>query len=133
MYPDYFEGFRVIGIVKETGIDDEGLVDFHDKFFRFPLYRDQSFAFYHALGDRKVGLGVLFNPLSLIYALCDAYQRITSKNISGNMKGEGLIQGGLIVFSSDGVAKLMYQEQTGLDLPVTDICGALEHIRSISK
>ena len=126
------EGFGIFGVVKETGVDDEGLVEFSTKYFgsQYPLYCDKSRAFYQALGDRKVGLSALFNPFSLIGLICDAYTRLTSKSISGNVtKGEGVVQGGIIVFDKNGKPACMYEEETGVDLRVADIVAALKAVR----
>jgi hypothetical protein len=129
MYKEDLEGFEMFGVVKETGVDDAGLIEFHSKYFQYQLYCDKSYAFYRALGDRKVGLRMLWNPLSLIAIACETFQRIQSKEINGNLKGEGLVQGGIIVFGKDGKPKCVYEEDTGSDIPVADIVSALKAIR----
>lgn len=125
-----FEGFQIFGIVKETGVDDEGLVEFADKYFDFPLYCDKTFSFYQALGDRRIGLKEILNPLSLIGIICDSIKRVTEKSVDGNFYGEGTVQGGYIVFSKDGKAQCMYQEQTGVDIRVAELVAALDAVRS---
>ena len=122
------EDIPIFGIVKETGVDDAGLVEFHRDYFPYPLYRDQGYALYKALGDRKVGVG-LWNPFSIPFLLFDAWQRLTSKNIGGNMKGEGIVQGGIIIFDRQGQPVAMYQEKTGVDLPVTDLVNGLQYVK----
>lgn len=120
----------MFGIVKETGVDDEGLLEFHDTYFTYPLYCDKSYAFYQALGDRKVSLSLLLNPISLVSMACSAYERITSKKISGNVgKGEGLVQGGIIIFDAKGKPRFAYEEDTGHDLPVKDILAAVHAVQ----
>ena len=129
LYEKDLEGFDIFGIIKETGVDDEGLVEYYSKYFTYPLYRDQSFAFYQALGDRKIGVGFLFNPMSLVSLACEAWQRVKSKKIEGNLRGEGLVQGGILVFDTKGRPLAMHQEQTGQDLPVADLVRALQVVR----
>jgi AhpC/TSA antioxidant enzyme len=133
LYPEYLQGFDVFGIIKETGIDDEGLIDFYRDYFTFPLYRDASYAFYQALGDRKVALlpMLVLNPLSMFAIACDAWHRITRKKIPGTSnKGEGLVQGGIIIFKGTTLEPVaMLEEQTGVDLPVLDIVKALDFTR----
>jgi hypothetical protein len=115
-----FGGFGVLGIIKETGVDDQGVVEFEEDCFRFPLFCDKSYSFYQALGDRKLSVNFILNPISLFSIVCDTYQRITSKGIQGNFKGEGLVQGGIIIFDNGGNPMYAYEEETGEDLPVKD-------------
>jgi AhpC/TSA antioxidant enzyme len=131
LYPELVQGFDMFGIIKETGIDDDGLVDFYRNYYTFPLYRDASYAFYQALGDRKVAiLPMMLNPLSIFAIACDAWHRITRKKIPGTTKGEGLVQGGIIIFKGTTLEPVaMLEEQTGVDLPVLDIVQALDFIR----
>lgn len=58
------DGFGMFGLIKETGVDDEGLAEFNQKSFPFPLYRDADRAFYEALGNRKLSLP--WNPISMV-------------------------------------------------------------------
>lgn len=129
MYPEYVEGFGIVGIVKETAV--RGLGEFIQRYFRnYPVYCDKTYAFYTALGDRKVGLSSLFNPLSLVGIICDALQRMKQKEITGNVTaGEGVVQGGIILFDSKGKPLAMYPEETGQDLRVSNIAEALQAIR----
>ena len=52
----------LIGIIKQTGVgDDEGIIEFYNDYFnRQPIYKDEKWKLYHAMGGRKVGmLGLL--------------------------------------------------------------------------
>jgi len=110
-------------------VDDSGLVEFHRDYFPYPLYRDQSYIFYRALGDRKLMVSFLLNPFLIFHVAFDAWQRLTKKKISGNIKGEGIVQGGIILFDRSGTPVAMYQEETGTDLPVTDLVNAVVYAR----
>jgi len=58
-------------------------------------------------------------------------KRLKSKvGLEGNFKGEGLVQGGVIVFGRDGTAKYAYKEETGTELPVSDILSAVEAVKA---
>lgn len=134
LYGDLLEGFKIFGIVKETGVDDQGLAAFQKQYFDYPLYCDKSYTFYHALGDRKLGMKSLFQPRSLASFVCDTWSQMTSKQTEGNSgKGEGLVQGGIIFFGADGKAKCAYEEDTGVDLRVADIITAVNVIRNSAR
>jgi hypothetical protein len=133
LYADLLDGIRMVGVVKET-VDEEGLAEFGTRYFPHPLYCDKSRSLYRALGDRHVGLGnLLFNPLSLFGIVCDTWNRITAKQIQGNARGEGMVQGGVILFDPDGVPFAAIEEQTGVDLPVKDLVAAVQALRSRSS
>jgi hypothetical protein len=128
LYDSTLTGFDIFGVVKETGVDDEGLSEFsHSYFGNFPLYCDKSYSFYSALGDRKL---LEFPSMwTLMTSFFDAWQRVTRKKIKWNTKGEGIVKGGIIVFDKRGKPRYAYQEEMGIDLPVQDLLSALESMR----
>ena len=128
LYKESFDGFDIFGIVKESDVD--GLAEFYNKYFTYPVYRDSSFTFYEALGSRKVALTSLINPLSIVSLACETWERMKTKDIKGKLTGgEGLVQGGIIAFDTKGKPLFMYQEETGKDLPIAKLITALEAIR----
>lgn len=54
--------------------------------------------------------------------------RLAEKKLEGNLKGEGMVQGGIIIFGKDGKARFAYEEETGKDLPVNDILAAVRAV-----
>lgn len=130
MYPELTAGFSIFAVVKE--VDAGGLSEFMIRYFRgYPVYADKTYSFYKALGDRKVGLSSLLNPFSILGGMCEAWNRISKKKIEGTnpTEGEGIVQGGLIIFDQTGTPQAMYPEETGRDLRVVDLANALNVIR----
>lgn len=147
--------------MKEVGVDDEGLAEFQSGFFPHPLYRDEQYvifmifgfvahghrsrifnnvfsiallfrvSFYSALGSRKLSLST-WNPFKLWRGMREVYKRLKVKKISGNLKGEGLIQGGIIIFDKLGKARYAYREETGSEIPIDDIIRAVKLVRGDS-
>lgn len=120
--------------MKEVGVDDLGLQDFYNDYFKYPLYKDGSLSFYTALGTRKLGLST-WNPIKIFRGMRAVGKRLAEKNISGNYKGEGLVQGGVIIFDATGKARFAYREETGSEIPIEDIIAVVKELRaeSISK
>lgn len=126
------DGFGLFGIVKETGVDDEGLVEFHSYFFPYQLYRDEESAFYASMGSRKLGLSS-WNPIRLYRGFRNMSKRLAGKKISGNLVGEGLVQGGILVFDAGGNARYAYLENTGSEVPIDDLLAAVRAVRDSSS
>jgi len=123
------DGFNLFGVVKEVGVDDAGLSEFHSKYFPHDLYRDEGLVFYNEfLGGQKLGMRT-FNPIRLFRGFRSMQQRIKEKSIDGNLIGEGMVQGGVVLFDRDGEAKYTYREETGRELPLEDIAAAALAIR----
>lgn len=127
---------RLIGLVKEiapcaTAKNDEelGVAEFQSKYFAgYPLYLDESKAFYNALGNRKItsDLEGSWNPLTVWQGFKSIGERIKAKNLEGNFRGEGLTLGGILVISpKDGVV-YKYEEQTGKEIPRQEIIDAVK-------
>ena len=96
---------------------------------------DDALDFYHLLGDgavRKLSLLRTFlSPIKLYRSIKDIGRRHTEKGIEQNMKGEGLVQGGVIVFDQEARPRYVYQEKTGDELPITDILAALKEVKGM--
>mmetsp|Transcript_22496 Transcript_22496/g.32919 ORF Transcript_22496/g.32919 Transcript_22496/m.32919 type:complete len:131 (+) Transcript_22496:398-790(+) len=117
------------GVVKETGVDDEGLVDFYSNSFSYPLYRDEDLVFYNDFfGGSKLGL-TTYNPLRLYRGYKRMNERLNEKGLEGNLKGEGIVQGGIIIIGKDGRAKFAYREETGKEVPLDDILAAIRSVK----
>lgn len=130
-HPDVFADFGLFGIVKEIVVDDEGLLEFHDDFFPHPLYMDASLQFYEAMGKRKITTLRTWNPLRLYRSFKAMQARLANKtSLTGNMVGEGLVQGGMVVFDKQGDARAVYLEETGREPPIDDILAALKAIQA---
>lgn len=100
--------------------------------FDYPLYRDENLDFYRAFGDKKItediSLWSLLNPFKLYRGMKDMGKRMKEKGLEGNLVGEGLKKGGIIVFGSDGEPKYAYPEITGEALEIDDILTALKEV-----
>lgn len=118
---------HVWGTVKETGVDDEGLYDFYNRFYTFPLYRDVTLAIYTAFGSRRIAL-TTWNPWRLWNGYQELKNRMTDQRIKGNYKGEGMIQGGVLVFDAAGTLRYAYEEDIGTPLEVEDIRAAINAV-----
>ena len=127
-----FDDFGMFAIIKETGIDDEFLAEFHKSYFPYPTFCDKSYSFYQALGDRKVSISAfVLKHLSfyLFKFIRETYQRITCKDIHEDFKGEAIVQGGVIIFDKEGKPTYAYEEEAGHHLPVKDILAAVNAVR----
>ena len=129
---------NVIGVIKEVApcatakTDEElGVQEFQDQYWPFPLYLDESKEFYSALGSRTFSdlLGT-WNPIEFWQGLKSIGERIKEKNLDGNMRGEGLVLGGIFVINSKKQTVEVFPESTGKEIPADDIAEAAKKAQS---
>jgi hypothetical protein len=120
------QDFGIVGVLKET-VDEPGIIEFNEKYFPFPLFVDKTTEFYQALGDRKVGVGFILNPMNVWGIVCETYAHINSTQTKG--LGEGITKGGIIFFDANSQAKYAHNEETGKDLPVKDLLVVLHTMK----
>lgn len=135
-------GPPVIGVCKEQELpdkpDDLGIGVFDQQYFSCgTLYLDEERTLYSLLGERKIGLpmGKVLNPFKwgeLKAELKTMQARMESKGVDGNMKGDGLVQGGVLVVGPSPECEVLYTylEETGSVLPVDEIEAAVKTLSS---
>eukprot|EP00928_Gymnodinium_smaydae_P036913 TRINITY_DN25719_c0_g2_i1.p2 TRINITY_DN25719_c0_g2~~TRINITY_DN25719_c0_g2_i1.p2 ORF type:complete len:151 (-),score=41.61 TRINITY_DN25719_c0_g2_i1:559-1011(-) len=122
------ESVPLLGIVKEVAptakvkLDkDLGVGEFQSKHFGGnPLYLDADMQFYKAMGNRKFMKDTVSscNPCKWYRFTRDMSARLKAKgdSIKGNMAGEGLVLGGVLVVGPGETGVIhQYLEQTGSD------------------
>ena len=130
---------QLIGIVKETAptkqcMDDKclGVGEFINKYFpRGTVYRDDNLLFYEALGKRSLlrnGFFGSFNPISIYREGKKLGKRLEEKGVDGNLKGEGVKLGGVLIFNSRGDVVYTHPEVTGKQFPVAEIADVINSI-----
>jgi hypothetical protein len=133
-HSELMKKFKMWGVVKETGVDDEGLSKFYNDYFTYPLYKDEGLVLYNKFfGQRKIKL-TTYNPFKLYKGYTDMNKRLKEKSgLDGNMTGEGMIQGGLIIFDKEGNVRYAYEEIIGDELMIDDIVAALDDVAKDEK
>ena len=126
-----FEGFRLCSVVKEAGVDDEGLNEFVTEYFNYDTYKDQALTFYHALGSGEYST----NPFAM-FAIFRVLKKRSKEqpDVKGNLKGgEGNLQGGWILFDKEGIPKAAFQENVKIRVPIDDILKEVKLMRDGGK
>ena len=78
------------------------------------------------MGYRKLYNLFSWNPFTWYSSLMDMYYRAANKGIEGNMVGEGIVLGGVLLISRAKGVIYQYNEQAGLPVPVHDILAAIK-------
>lgn len=104
----------MIGVVKETGVDDNALINFHTHYFRkYPLYRDSDWRLYRAMGARRL------SPFQLVAGFVRSLRRHREKGIENVLTGgDVFMQGGVLVFDRKGELRYAYDEEYGVEFNV---------------
>ena len=128
-----------MGIIKEVAPTSQaatdtvlGVGEFARQYFGGgAVYLDEGKQVYGFLGDRKListrnVFKALVRPLKTWRSLRAVGDRMKSKGIEGNMVGEGLLLGGVLVVDRDGRVTYSYPETTGEPAPVDAVDEALD-------
>ena len=132
------KGWNLHAIVKEHAptsqcADDDclGLGAFASKYWRKgAVYHDPSQSFHTALGNRKItsqGLAS-WNPVKIYSGYKEMGARMKEKEIEGNLKGEGFVQGGVAIFDGNGEVRFVYKEKTGYEVPKAAMAAMMDAI-----
>lgn len=104
-------------------MDDTGLLDFYEKYFRFPLYKDSKWMVYKAMGNRKLTMK------GLLSGLMKSRSRHKKKKIDQTTLGEGWLQGGLLIFDRNGQLRFSREEVYGDELNLEELSRAIQLCR----
>ena len=114
---------------------DPSLAEYASRYFTCgAVYLDADWSFYEALGSRKIGLEGLWqyawNPLKAF----DRIRGMREKHIDGNLNGEGLTLGGVLVLAPGNAGVVYtYLEKTGEALPISEIQQAVSQVVAMRK
>lgn len=115
----------VVAAVKETGVDDESLIEFYQKYFRHPIYKDEKWKVFHAMGGRKLSM---FTVLRRAGGL---FKRARSKGIKSTVrKGDFWTKGGVMVFDKRGELKYTQHEKFGVEFDMASIRNAIQQLQT---
>eukprot|EP01035_Chromulina_nebulosa_P020928 gene20928-27126_t len=95
-----------------------------------PVYLDESQGFYKAFGSQSLlsQKWSSWNPITIYKDYNSMVNRLKEKNVTGNLVGEGLVKGGVLIVSKDQGVIYAYDEITGSDLPYDEIKSAIANL-----
>ena len=137
----------MFAVVKEieAPVEDEvpaekmlGLTSFEDEYFCGPLYHDPERVFWNALGNEPlISLGGLFklvlNPFKLRASMKEMGERQAAKGVEGNMVGDGLTKGGILVIDRNDVVRHVFYEDPGKGVPPEDMALILSAAKEVAE
>ena len=98
----------LVGAVKETGVADQEILAFYQRFFRNPIYKDPKWNVYKALGGHKISIR------STVLGIFRSMKRFHEKGIPlfhSGPAGESFLQGGILIFDKHGNLRYTYNEE----------------------
>lgn len=127
---------KLYGIIKEVApvgkFDTDqklGVGVFQSQYFlNNPVYMDTSKKFYSFLGDKSLLAQPWssWNPFRLYADFQSMQRRLSSKGVEGNLAGEGLLKGGVLLMSPTKGVVYRHEEVTGYEAPYEEIGKAIK-------
>lgn len=111
-------GCRLVGV----GLEPLGLEEFvQGGYFTGELFVDMDKSSFKGLGYKRLSYLALI-PAMLARVARDGLSKAKAKGISGDLKGDGLQNGGVLVVGQDGPKILLdYKQQNPADHPDSDL------------
>jgi hypothetical protein len=135
-----FAGANLFGVIKEvapvSGAETDeilGVSEFQKKYFNdYPVYLDHEKAFYSYLGDKSLLSQSLhsWNPFTLYSDFKNMQERLNRKGVEGNLKGEGLLKGGILIITPPENVVYKHEEQSGSEMPYDEFREELKKLSS---
>lgn len=88
---------------------------------------DQNMSFYEFLGKKSIlsQPWTTWNPFTIYSGFVEMRKRVQDKGVEGNLSGEGIIKGGLLIISEDKGVIYKHDEVTGTPMPYREIADVL--------
>ena len=117
-----------MGVVKKVPDDDANLVEYHEKFFNYPLYMDDNWHVYKAMGGRTLTMDTLKAGVKRLMP------RYKSKGIPMRFEGgDRFMMGGVLIFNRKGNLCFSYEEAYGEELNMEVLKEAIDEVRSLER
>ncbi|KAL1504434.1 hypothetical protein AB1Y20_010840 [Prymnesium parvum] len=136
----------VYGVVKEAEAEAEdipaakllGVHEFERDFFCGPLFQDKERVFYKALGDQSILsfsslAAALLHPIQTWQQYKSLGVRLKEKKVEGNMRGDGLTKGGVLVISADGEVLHAFYERMGEGVPEDECAKIVAAVKQLTS
>ena len=118
------QGVHAWGIVKEAvSQQDPGLLGFYNDYFHYPLYVDDKWSVYQAMGGRRLC------PIKGLKLAIMSRSRWARKGIFSQVKcGDAFMQGGVLIFKR-GTLRFALEEAFGKEMDVDAIRIAVQALK----
>jgi len=132
---------KLYGLVKETApsgkwtTDAElGVQDFADTYFSHgEVFLDKETVFVKALGEKSIFKSLAsWNPITIFKALKNDTARLKAKGVEGNLAGEGLKSGAVLVVKQGGPITFVHPEVTTKPIEEETLLQALREAKIIA-
>jgi hypothetical protein len=117
----------LVGAIKQLDIHNKALLEFYEKYFKYPIYRDEKWLIYHALGGRKI---TFWKLLTSARKLGKRYKEKNIQNIP--FGGDIWTEGGILIFDQKGDLRYTYYETYGEEMNMVEIRKGIQDARGPS-
>lgn len=118
----------LVGILKKVPDDNDNILEYYENFFNNPLYMDDAWHVYKAMGKRMLTMETLKAGVQRLMP------RYKSKGIPMRFEGgDRFMMGGVLIFDRKGNLCFSYEEAYGEELNMEVIKEAIDEIRLMDK